>query len=46
MTGQMLVYIGIGMAAVGLIGEILVTVIFAGNKKKMIRKIYDSYENH
>ena len=42
MTGQMLVYIGI--AAVGLIGEILVTVIFAGNKKKMIRKIYDSYE--
>ena len=46
MTGQMLVYIGIGMVAVGVIGEILAMVIFKSNKKKMIKKIYDSYDNH
>ena len=45
MTGQMFVYIGIGLVALGVIGEILAMVIFKSSKKKMIQKIYDSYDN-
>ena len=44
MTGQMFVYVGIGLVALGVIGEILAMVISKGNKKKMIKKIYDSYD--
>ena len=45
MSGQMFIYAGIGLAAVGIIGEIVAMVVFKNNKKKMIHKIYDSYEN-
>ena len=45
MSGQMIMYIGIAVAAVSVLGEIAVTIIFKNNKKKMIRKIYESYDN-
>lgn len=41
----MFVYIGIGLVALGVIGEILAMVIFKSSKKKMIQKIYDSYDS-
>ena len=45
MSGQMIMYIGIAVAAVSVLGEIAVTIIFKNNKKKMIQKIYESYDN-
>lgn len=44
MTGQMIIYIGIGVAALSLIGEIVATIVFRNTKKKMVEKIYNSYD--
>ncbi len=45
MTGQMIFYIGIAVASLSVIGEIVATIVFKSSKKKMIRKIYESYDN-
>lgn len=41
MTGQMMVFIGIGLAAVSLVAFIIVSIVFAVKKRKMLHKIYD-----
>lgn len=44
MTGQMIIYIGIAVVAISVIGEIVATIVFKSTKNKTVQKIYDSYD--
>lgn len=43
-TGQMIMYGGIALFALSLIGEIVSTIAFSVSKKKMLKKIYEGQE--
>lgn len=45
MTGQTIMFIGIGLLAISIILYIVTDVLFRVNKKKMITKIYEDIED-
>lgn len=40
-TGQMMIYIGIGLCAVGLLALISLSIVFSKKKDALIKKIYE-----
>ena len=44
MSGQMMIYIGLGMVGISILFEIILGIIFKATKKRTIKKIYGETE--
>ncbi len=44
LTGNMMIYLGIGIFSVSFVLEVIFIIVFRVNKKKMIKRIYEGYD--